>query len=203
LNVVSSDNGVDVSSPTSIDSFKCLKDKGFHFSVVRCWQSNGVPDPNGPHTIDNAWKGGIESVSAYMFPCYGCGDPTGQVKKAIEHLKGTKYDKFWFDIEGPAYWSGNQKANADFMDEMLKEAKNEGVHIGIYTSKSQWLPIMGSYEGGKGYDLWYAIMMDNKTFMIFNHLVVGRHLPSNNMKEQPQNVELQLIRIGSHNLTRM
>ena len=31
-----------------------------------------------------------------------------------------------------------------------------GVKLGIYTSKSQWVPIFGSYSGGSGYPLWYA-----------------------------------------------
>lgn len=33
--------------------------------------------------------------------------------------------------------------------------------VGVYTSKSQWDPIMGSYSGGKNYPLWYA-RYDNK-----------------------------------------
>jgi hypothetical protein len=55
-----------------------------------------------------------------------------------------------FDIEGPQYWSPNHQNNAIFMEGLLKEAKSEGVSVGIYTSASQWLPIMGDYTGGKG-----------------------------------------------------
>ncbi len=28
--------------------------------------------------------------------------------------------------------------------------------VGVYTSESQWGPIMGSYTGGSAYPLWYA-----------------------------------------------
>jgi hypothetical protein len=31
-----------------------------------------------------------------------------------------------------------------------------GLDIGVYTSDSQWVPIMGSYTGGSSYPLWYA-----------------------------------------------
>jgi hypothetical protein len=31
-----------------------------------------------------------------------------------------------------------------------------GLKIGVYTSDSQWVPIMGSYSGGSEFPLWYA-----------------------------------------------
>jgi hypothetical protein len=54
---------------------------------VRCWQSNGQTDPNCPHTIYNAWDGGMESVDVYVFPCFSCGNPAGQVSDTINYLK--------------------------------------------------------------------------------------------------------------------
>jgi hypothetical protein len=42
---------------------------------------------------------------------------------------------------------------------MLKGAASANVPIGIYTSKSQWEPIMGrgnAYTAGSKYPLWYA-----------------------------------------------
>jgi len=39
---------------------------------------------------------------------------------------------------------------------MLKGAANAGVSVGVYTSKSQWDPIMGAYSGGSRYPVWYA-----------------------------------------------
>jgi hypothetical protein len=60
-----------------------------------------------------------------------------------------------FDIEGPDYWDSNQQANQDFMQGLLDEAANYFT-IGIYTSESQWEPIMGDWDGGSSYPLWYA-----------------------------------------------
>lgn len=38
--------GVDVSSRVSTSSWQCLKSNGYHFAIVRVYQSNGKPDPN-------------------------------------------------------------------------------------------------------------------------------------------------------------
>lgn len=46
-----------------------------------------VPDPNGPHTVYNAWDGGMADVDVYMFPCFSCGNPGGQVASLIAYLQ--------------------------------------------------------------------------------------------------------------------
>jgi hypothetical protein len=151
--------GVDVSSTVLVDTWKCLKSNGYTFGVIRIWQSNGAPDPIGPHTVYNAWDGGMEHVDVYMFPCFSCGDPKGQVQRAVANLKSfnCKYGMLWFDVEGPGtYWSNNQANNANFLQDMITEARSLGQTIGIYTSSSQWIPIMGSWTGGSSYPLWYA-----------------------------------------------
>jgi len=101
----------------------------------------------------------MANVDVYMFPCYSCGNPAGQVAAAVNYLKSfnTKYGMFWFDIEGPGvYWSGNQAANAAFFEGLVNQAHAMGQTIGVYTSASQWIPIMGGYTGGSAYPLWYA-----------------------------------------------
>jgi hypothetical protein len=42
--------------------------------------SNGRCDSNGPANINDAWNGGMAHVDGYIFPCYSCGNPAGQVK---------------------------------------------------------------------------------------------------------------------------
>jgi GH25 family lysozyme M1 (1,4-beta-N-acetylmuramidase) len=162
--------GVDVSALVSTSTWRCLKDNGHHFAIVRCWESVGHPDPNCPHTIKNAHEAGINDTDIYMFPCPHCGDPKGQVSKTVHFLKsnGVKYKTYWFDIEGPQYWMASTSANRAFMEAMLEEAKAQGVKIGIYTSASQWEPIMGSWEGGKEHPLWYAHYDDKKSFSDFS-----------------------------------
>ena len=50
---------------------------------------------------------------------------------------------------------------------MVNAANSLGVKLGIYTSASQWEPIMGSYSGGSAYPLWYAHYDDVKAFSDF------------------------------------
>jgi len=90
-----------------------------------------------------------------MYPCYSCGDPAGQVSDAVSYLKNSKYEAFWFDVEGT--WSSDKSSNQQFFESMISEAKKLNQTIGVYTSSSQWSSIMGSsYTGGSAYPLWYA-----------------------------------------------
>lgn len=75
--------GVDVSQATSSSSFSCMKSNGYSFAIIRVYQSSGKNDPNGPTTIANAWAGGMNNVDGYIFPCYSCGNPAGQVKLVV------------------------------------------------------------------------------------------------------------------------
>jgi len=150
--------GVDLSQECLIDGFKCLSGKGFTHAIIRAWRSDGEPDPVGPHTIYNAWDGNMTKVDVYIFPCYSCGDPAGQIKYTIANLTSfnANYGTVWLDIEGAQYWDSNTASNADFFQKMVDQAGSLGLTIGVYTSESQWEPIMGSYTGGKDYPLWYA-----------------------------------------------
>jgi hypothetical protein len=163
--------GVDLSQECLPAGFQCLYNNGFRFAIIRAWMSTGQPDPVGPHTIYNAWSGNMSHVDAYLFPCYSCGNPTGQVSAAVANLKSynDNYGMLWFDIEGPGtYWSGDQSANANFFQQMVNEAEALGVKLGIYTSASQWIPIMGGYTGGSAYPLWYAHYDGNPSFADFS-----------------------------------
>lgn len=71
--------GVDVSQPTSIDVFSCLKQKGYDFAIVRAFRSTGVPDYNAPQSIRNAQSANLAVVEVYMFPCPKCGNAEKQV----------------------------------------------------------------------------------------------------------------------------
>lgn len=98
-------------------------------------------------------------VDGYIFPCFSCGGGYNQAVTAVQHLKstGAHYGQIWLDIEGPGtYWSSSQTANRAFFEDLVSGLKSQGVNIGIYTSASQWVPIMGSYSGGSSFPLWYA-----------------------------------------------
>mmetsp|Transcript_6561 Transcript_6561/g.19919 ORF Transcript_6561/g.19919 Transcript_6561/m.19919 type:complete len:226 (+) Transcript_6561:78-755(+) len=168
---VSATSGVDVSEACLPSGWSCLKSKGYDFAVVRAWRSNGAPDTNAPHTIYNAWDGGMAHVDVYLFPCTSCGDPAGQMKSAIQYLQSynCKWGTTWLDIEGPGqYWGSNQAANQQFFESMAQELESLGMTVGVYTSASQWEPIMGSsYTGGSRYPLWYAHYDNNPSFSDF------------------------------------
>lgn len=80
LGTVMGYHGVDVSQPASSSDFSCMKSNGYTFAVARVYCSSGHTDSNGPATITAAWNGGMSHVDGYIFPCYSCGNPAGQVR---------------------------------------------------------------------------------------------------------------------------
>jgi len=148
--------GVDVSIPTSVSDFQCMKGKGITYAIVRCFRSNGQPDPDCQSTVNNANSAGMSRVDIYMFPCPKC-SATGaqQVQATVNNIKAGTYTALWFDIEGPQYW-GSTSSNVAFFSSMANEASSLGLTTGVYTSASQWQPIMGSSTVGSSQPLWYA-----------------------------------------------
>jgi GH25 family lysozyme M1 (1,4-beta-N-acetylmuramidase) len=152
-------NGVDISTLVSTSAFGCLKSNGYTFAIMRCYRSTGSIDPNCASSVANAWAAGMAHVDVYLFPCFSCGNPAGQVSTLFNYLKSNnvRYGQIWLDIEGPGvYWGSSQSANANFFAAMASEARSLGINLGVYTSASQWNPIMGSYTGGSAFPLWYA-----------------------------------------------
>jgi GH25 family lysozyme M1 (1,4-beta-N-acetylmuramidase) len=177
--------GVDVSQPTSLSSWQCAKKDGFNFAVVRVYCSSGHTDSAGPQNIQNAWNAGIAHVDGYIFPCFSCGNPAGQMDATINYLSshvsidgldgvqgnstvGVKVGMLWLDIEGTQYWGSSASANTNFIVAMANQGKARGVSIGVYTSKSQWTPITGSSTAMKSYPLWYAHYDNNPSFSDFS-----------------------------------
>ena len=73
LHLSDATKGIDVSSLVYSTGFKCLKEDGYDFLIVRGYRSTGEPDPNAIHTIANARDAGFEYIDVYMFPCPKCG----------------------------------------------------------------------------------------------------------------------------------
>jgi len=151
--------GVDVSIPISEDAWSCLLASNYTFAIVRAWRSLGIPDLNCPASVSAAWEAGLDEVDVYFFPCFSCGNASGQVDDAINflHDNKVKFELLWFDIEGPDYWSEDQTENQEFMSELLDEALILlGDRIGIYTSKYEWTTIMDNWDECFQFPLWYA-----------------------------------------------
>ncbi|KNC50224.1 lysozyme [Thecamonas trahens ATCC 50062] len=147
--------GIDVSQPVSTDSMRCLVNLNLTYTVVRAWHSTGRPDTNAPGTVAAAWAGGMHDVDVYMF----CGNPQGQVQDLHTFLSehNVRFGMVWLDIEGPGlYWGHDLDANAQFIQDLISEARAVGFHLGMYTSLSQYPGIVGSGTFASDLPLWYA-----------------------------------------------
>jgi len=183
-------SGVDVSQRTYTTSWSCLKSAGKSFAIVRVYCSPGYVDSNGPSTISDAWSGGINYVDGYIFPCFSCGNAAKQMDDTVSYLAahnvkmanfgeapvannnngtvGATVGMLWLDIEGTQYWGSSTSANVQFLSEMVAEGKARGINLGIYSSKSQWDPIMGGSTAFSSYPLWYAHYDNNPSYSDFS-----------------------------------
>jgi len=80
----------------------------------------------------------------------------------------SNYGMIWLDIEGPGtYWGSSTSNNQAFFNGLLSSCLGYA-NCGVYTSASQWNPIMGSsYTGGASRPLWYAHYDDVASFSDF------------------------------------
>ena len=156
--------GVDVSQHVSDSTWSCLRQPGgegpIEFAIVRVYQSGGHLDPHGAATIKAARAAGVAYVDGYIFPCYSCGDPAGQVKATVTGLRsaGAEFGMLWLDIER-YHWSTDLTANQQFIKEMVDEGTALGIRAGVYSSLYSWEAIVGaswSYASDAGLPLWYA-----------------------------------------------
>eukprot|EP00245_Coleochaete_scutata_P002252 TRINITY_DN12961_c1_g2_i1.p1 TRINITY_DN12961_c1_g2~~TRINITY_DN12961_c1_g2_i1.p1 ORF type:complete len:263 (-),score=31.73 TRINITY_DN12961_c1_g2_i1:544-1239(-) len=155
--------GLDVSQAYSTGSWRCWKsiNPGFTLAVVRAYRSSGVVDANAVQSLKNAHAAGYLYKHVYMFPCAtggGCPTAATQVNSMITNLKNgaAPFSKVWIDVEGT--WTSSTTTNKNFLIAIIGALKARGyttTQIGIYTSKSQWVPIMGSADF-HSYALWYA-----------------------------------------------
>lgn len=124
----------------------------------------------------------MSNVDGYLFPCYFCGDPAGQMDDTIDYLTssgirllkrnetraqlierygseenvGATVGMLWIDVEGEDYWSIFPSNNVEFISDMIAEGEKQGYTIGIYSSAYCWNPITGYSSAFKSYPLWYA-----------------------------------------------
>jgi GH25 family lysozyme M1 (1,4-beta-N-acetylmuramidase) len=158
--------GVDVATPVSQSAFQCMVNKNYSFAIIRAFRSVGSPDSNAVKNIANARSAGMRHVDIYMFPCPSCGKPAKQITDMISNLRNTTFGTLWLDIEGTQYWK-DQSYNQNFFTGLVKQAQAMGLKLGVYTSRSQWTPIMGNWNGGSAFPLWYAHYDNKHTFSDF------------------------------------
>lgn len=139
---------------------------GFEFAIIRCYEEVGQPDPNCPASIQAAWNGGMNYVDVYFYPDMNSNNPADQAASMVNFLQSNGitrngappngYGMVWIDIEGWADWSSDQDYNRNFFVQLVQELQNLGQVVGVYTSASQWGPIMDNgWTGGADLALWY------------------------------------------------
>jgi len=92
----------------------------------------------------------------------------GELRGSSNSTSGVTVGMLWIDIEGTQYWSSSATNNVNFLTSMVNEGKARGYSIGIYSSASQWNPIMGGSTKFAGYPLWYAHYDLNPSFSDFS-----------------------------------
>jgi len=175
--------GVDVSALVSVTQWKCLAKSNpvVTHAIVRAFRSTGSSDPSAVQSLKNAQAAGYDksNLGVYIFPrpLSSAGviqDGGAQIKAMMNNLinngAGDLFTSIWIDVEGgDLYWSRTVANNVKFIEQMLTAAKTyqPKYQLGIYTSASQWSPIVGSYTGGKDYPLWYASYNNQLNFNDF------------------------------------
>eukprot|EP01121_Diplochlamys_sp_Union-15-3_P020375 TRINITY_DN7936_c0_g1_i1.p1 TRINITY_DN7936_c0_g1~~TRINITY_DN7936_c0_g1_i1.p1 ORF type:complete len:236 (+),score=39.88 TRINITY_DN7936_c0_g1_i1:38-709(+) len=147
--------GVDVSSLISVDSFNCLKSKGFGDRVVvRISREGGEIDSNAVATLKNAATAGYPQIDGYIFPCYKC-DPVVQVNNAINNLRshGANFSMIWWDIE----WGGQGTCdeNVSWLEKAIAQGQALGLKMGVYANWNSWVALMCTWTGASHLPIWY------------------------------------------------
>jgi len=143
------------------------------------FKRDGVVDSAAPATIRAANMAGYlpTQIGVYLFPQPlkngVIQDGGAQLKKAVDFLTSAGVrnliSSIWLDIEGGThFWSTNTALNVQFFESLRAQARGyaaSGLSVGIYTSRSQWAPIVGpTYNGGADFPVWYAQYNSNQNF---------------------------------------
>lgn len=152
----------------SQSSYDCLKKSGYNFGIIQVLTSPGTINPHAANDLKRAKAAGIEYLDAYIFLNFRK-DPAAQTRESIEYLRnnGAPFGQVWFDIEAPRLW-GSCAENQKFFAAAVKEAESMGVKPAIYSSASQWAPIMCGYTGFSHLPLWYAHYDGRESFSDFS-----------------------------------
>ena len=78
--------------------------------------------------------------AVYMFPCFNCGDPAGQLINATNYLASNNatFTRLWLDVENSALWSTNISKNNEFFQTLLDTGQMLGKYK-IYTVIFQFI----------------------------------------------------------------
>jgi len=157
--------------------YECLVSNGYSYAILQAQTGHPLGDGHynpyiGPN-YHSAISAGISPIDVYIFPDYGQ-DPVAQVNQTISLLfqDDVLYhnNMIYMDVENTQYWPGTCDENIEFLHKIIATAESMyydcGLNfcIGIYSSASQWSPIMcGTTEFSK-YPLWYPHYDNDPSF---------------------------------------
>jgi len=170
--------GVDLSTLATQSKFACMRTASpkVDYIVVRGFRSSGTVDPNAVPNLKAAAAAGYTraQLGVYIFPrpiSNGkMNDGGAQIRTMMNALQsvGTLFSNIWLDVEGGTqFWSQTKASNVQFIQSMMTESKlwiARGYSVGIYTSSSQWAPIVSTYTGGVDFPVWYAAYNSHRDF---------------------------------------
>lgn len=152
-------------SVKTVANFRCLK-QHLSFLIFRAYRSLGSVDPTAIPNIQHAYAAGFRDIDIYIFPCFKCGNPRGQVRTTVNALKGQPYHWIWLDVERHRW--GSKEANRRFLAEMFDEAPKHGKPVGIYTSSAEWSRVVGNdWSAGAKFKLWWPRWNKKQTLRDF------------------------------------
>merc|ERR1712000_75492 len=152
----------------SESTFSCLKSAGYDFGIIEA--SKGSEYGLNPY-ISSV----VANVDVYIFPdtSYSASSEiTSYITDLINDGVLTT-NMVWMDIEGSEYWSSSCSDNQNWLKEAIDTVnslyKGCGLStcVGIYSSESQWSPIMRNTSMFSSYQLWWAYYNGGATFSDF------------------------------------
>merc|ERR1712000_71355 len=175
----------------SESTFSCLKSAGYDFGIIEASKGSEYGlNPYISSVVANA-RHSFANVDVYIFPdtSYSASSEiTSYITDLINDGVLTT-NMVWMDIEGSEYWSSSCSDNQNWLKEAIDTVnslyKGCGLStcVGIYSSESQWSPIMCNTT--------MVVLLS-----LISHLLVdGLNQISNNTKELLILVVLLLILI--------
>jgi hypothetical protein len=123
----------------AIQDVNCLKAET-KVVLVRGYLAIGKVDPDMPENIKKLVSVNLP-CSAYMVPCFSCGDPRKQARELIAAMPLPNRRFFIHVITGQ--WSSDLEQNRAFLRELVDEFKKSSTDAGIVTNEFYFNKILG------------------------------------------------------------
>ncbi|KAF1751006.1 hypothetical protein GCK72_017558 [Caenorhabditis remanei] len=151
---------VDIAYHTTMSDMECLRAKGYRSVFVRALNpiGNTYFDIEVLNTINNAYNAGLGS-EVYITPNINSSrSGAEQINIVYQNLRdnGINVRSIWIQVSSPSNWNAPISQRIQFIQDMIGQAKNLGLSVGIYTSFYDWLEITGGWNTfSSDVFLWY------------------------------------------------